>query len=82
MDEGESAAEAAVRELKEETGYVGVVREGDGEGVVMFNGTFFRLYLCLYIFDSLSPPPLSSLFHQIFFPLSPIPLTNLQPQTP
>ena len=40
MDEGESAEEAAVRELREETGYVGVVEGelGGGSGV-MFNGT-------------------------------------------
>lgn len=39
VDAGESAAESAVRELKEETGYVGAVTEG--VGVVMFNGEFF-----------------------------------------
>lgn len=48
VDEGESAAEAAVRELKEETGYVGVVREG--EGVVMFNGSFFFSFRISVIF--------------------------------
>lgn len=39
MDAGESAEQCAVRELKEETGYVGTV-VGDGFGVspVMFNG--------------------------------------------
>ena len=40
VDENETAAESAVRELKEETGYVGTV-EGQGEwgvGCVMFNG--------------------------------------------
>lgn len=42
VDEGESAAEAAVRELKEETGYVGQAR-GD-EGVVMFNGSFQKYF--------------------------------------
>ena len=35
VDEGESAEEAAVRELREETGYVGVVGRSSG---VMFNG--------------------------------------------
>lgn len=35
VDAGESAAESAVRELREETGYVGVVT---GESPVMFNG--------------------------------------------
>lgn len=35
IDEGETAEEAAVRELREETGYVGVVSE---TSPVMFNG--------------------------------------------
>jgi len=35
VDEGESAAESAVRELKEETGYVGTAAE---VSPVMFNG--------------------------------------------
>lgn len=38
VDEGESAAEAAVRELREETGYVGTVAE---ESFVMFNDPGF-----------------------------------------
>lgn len=38
VDAGESAAESAVRELKEETGYAGAVTED--VGVVMFNGEF------------------------------------------
>lgn len=37
VDAGESAERAAVRELKEETGYVGVVSESSP---VMFNGTY------------------------------------------
>lgn len=36
VDAGEGAAESAVRELKEETGYVGTVAQD--VGVVMFNG--------------------------------------------
>lgn len=36
IDAGETAEEAAVRELKEETGYVGTVSESSP---VMFNGT-------------------------------------------
>ena len=37
VDAGETAEEAAVRELKEETGYVGVVSESSP---VMFNGMY------------------------------------------
>ena len=39
VDAGESPEEAAVRELREETGYVGVVIESSP---VMFNGMFVR----------------------------------------
>lgn len=35
VDEGESAAESAVRELREETGYVGIAAE---VSPIMFNG--------------------------------------------
>lgn len=35
IDEGETAEEAALRELKEETGYVGVLSESTP---IMFNG--------------------------------------------
>lgn len=42
VDAGESAEEAAVRELREETGFVGVVSE---RSPVMWNGEFFSL-LC------------------------------------
>ena len=43
MDEGESAEECALRELKEETGYVGKVIEGSfGVSPVMFNGEYSR----------------------------------------
>lgn len=38
VDAGEDAAESAVRELKEETGYVGTVAQD--VGVVMFNGEY------------------------------------------
>ena len=40
VDENETAAQSAVRELKEETGYVGTVADsGDfGVGCVLFNG--------------------------------------------
>jgi len=37
IDAGETAEQAAVRELKEETGYVGTVSESSP---VMFNGNF------------------------------------------
>ena len=40
VDEGETAETAAVRELKEETGYVGVVSE---RSPVMFNGLYSLL---------------------------------------
>lgn len=43
IDEGETAEEAAVRELKEETGYIGVVSESSP---VMWNGESFP-----YIFE-------------------------------
>ncbi|EHL00702.1 putative ADP-ribose pyrophosphatase [Glarea lozoyensis 74030] len=39
VDAGETAEQAAVRELKEETGYVGVVSESSP---VMFNGTSYN----------------------------------------
>lgn len=42
VDAGEGAEQSAVRELKEETGYVGeVVKEGWGTGFVMWNGRLF-----------------------------------------
>lgn len=40
VDEGESAAESAVRELREETGYHGVASE---MSPVMFNGSFLAV---------------------------------------
>jgi ADP-ribose pyrophosphatase len=41
MDDGESAEECALRELKEETGYVGKVIEGSfGVSPIMFNGKY------------------------------------------
>lgn len=39
VDEGESAAECAVRELREETGYHGVAAE---VSPIMFNGTWTK----------------------------------------
>lgn len=40
VDAGETAEEAAVRELFEETGYRGEVIEGEGSGSgIMFNGS-------------------------------------------
>lgn len=41
VDEGESAADSAVRELREETGYVGTASE---ISPVMFNGTLIVSY--------------------------------------
>ena len=49
IDEGETAEQAAIRELKEETGYVGKVLE---VSPVMFNG-LYNLPSCLFC----SPPP-------------------------
>lgn len=41
MDEGKTAAECALRELKEETGYTGVIMEGGfGVTTIMFNGVY------------------------------------------
>ena len=41
VDENETAAQTAIRELKEETGYVGTVAdESWGVGPVMWNGMF------------------------------------------
>jgi 8-oxo-dGTP pyrophosphatase MutT (NUDIX family) len=40
IDAGETAEQAAVRELKEETGYVGVATESS---TIMFNGQFTQL---------------------------------------
>jgi 8-oxo-dGTP pyrophosphatase MutT (NUDIX family) len=51
VDAGETAEEAAVRELKEETGYVGTVSESSP---VMFNGT-------------ITIPPLSILLKRLIF---------------
>jgi 8-oxo-dGTP pyrophosphatase MutT (NUDIX family) len=42
VDAGETAEEAAVRELKEETGYIGVVSE---TSPVMFNGMASGVWL-------------------------------------
>lgn len=46
MDEGETPEQAAVRELKEETGYVGVVSDVTP---VMFNGSFASWFALLYV---------------------------------
>lgn len=44
IDAGETPEVCAVRELKEETGYVGeVIKEGFGVSPVMWNGEFDRL---------------------------------------
>lgn len=45
IDAGETAEEAAVRELKEETGYVGTVSE---TSPVMFNGTSTTPFLSFF----------------------------------
>lgn len=47
VDEGETAEEAAIRELKEETGYIGALSESTP---IMFNGAFLLLstYIELY----------------------------------
>lgn len=48
VDAGETAEEAAVRELKEETGYVGTVSE---TSPVMFNGTITNTPLSIFSKD-------------------------------
>jgi ADP-ribose pyrophosphatase len=49
IDEGETAEECALRELKEETGYVGKVVSGSfGVGPVIFNGEL-AFFLFLYL---------------------------------
>jgi 8-oxo-dGTP pyrophosphatase MutT (NUDIX family) len=53
IDEGESAEECALRELREETGYVGRLVEGwEGTGV-MFNGVCSSWLCCFELFISL-----------------------------
>ena len=50
VDVGESAAESAVRELKEETGYVGVAAE---ISPIMFNGMcprHLKSPICVYVY--------------------------------
>ena len=47
VDAGESAAESAVRELKEETGYVGVAAE---ISPIMFNGRYLHLLTSWYLY--------------------------------
>jgi ADP-ribose pyrophosphatase len=43
IDEGETPEECALRELREETGYVGeVVTDGMGVSPLMFNGEYIR----------------------------------------
>ena len=42
VDEGETAEDAAIRELREETGYVGRVAETTA---IMFNGEFSRVQI-------------------------------------
>lgn len=51
VDAGESPKEAAVRELKEETGYVGVVSESSP---VMFNGMSSSLPFMLFFTKTVS----------------------------
>lgn len=48
IDAGETAEEAAVRELKEETGYVGTVSE---TSPVMFNGTSTKAPSSIFLKD-------------------------------
>lgn len=70
VDEGETAEQCAIRELKEETGFVGEIM-GGGFGVtpVMFNGELhlFSLSLCVSLFclSSSSQPSTSSLLTHI-----------------
>ena len=44
IDAGESIEFCALRELKEETGYVGKVEQSTGIGPILFNGMFIHTY--------------------------------------
>lgn len=60
VDAGESAAESAVRELREETGYVGLAAD---ISPVMFNGTYMLL--------GISPSPRPNLDYYLLKPADP-----------
>lgn len=69
MDEGETAEECALRELKEETGYVGeICGDGFAGTGVMWNGMFRFLFLsffpCLIPFSESCSPSLNSFSNQ------------------
>ena len=65
VDAGEGAAESAVRELKEETGYVGTVAQD--VGVVMFNGEYLGYSPFQQTHVQLRQKELLPKLHQIWF---------------
>ncbi|GAM36109.1 MutT/nudix family protein [Talaromyces pinophilus] len=79
IDEGETPEQCAVRELKEETGYVGVVEK---TSTVMFHGTFPSLSH-IYVHDSNgeNQNPVPELEENEFIECFTVPLATLYEET-